>query len=132
MDHGIEADEERLECGKSEKGLVLCQIARQDDNYFSIRISDDGRGINLDRLRSKAAENNIYTQTELESLNKDEIINLIFADKISTKDSADTLSGRGVGMPAFKAACQKLGGKVEITTKEGLGTTFIITLPLAN
>jgi len=129
MDHGLETEEERLKCGKPEKGLVECEIARLDDGWFSIRISDDGKGINLSGLRAKAIENHLYTAEELDQMTENEIADLVFADRLSTKNTSDTLSGRGVGMPAFREACLKLNGKIEIITKEKQGTAFVITLP---
>lgn len=129
MDHGIETDEERLVCGKPERGSIFCQINHVDDRYFSLSISDDGRGINLYKLKEKALNNKLFSPDELESMSDQEIANLIFLDNMSTKDSATGISGRGMGMPAFKSACLALDGNIEITTQEGQGTTFLITLP---
>jgi two-component system chemotaxis sensor kinase CheA len=132
MDHGIETDEERLERGKSERGLVECHVSRLDDGWFSIRISDDGRGIDLKKLKEKAVANNLYTAQELKEMSQSELHNLIFADHLSTKSSADALSGRGVGMSAVKEACLKLGGKIEIASEENKGTAFLMTLPTSD
>ena len=130
MDHGIETDEERLENGKSEIGLVECQISKIDKNHFSICISDDGRGIDINKVKDKAIKNCLKTPEELENMSSSEICNLIFADHLSTKESADTLSGRGMGMSAVLEACESLGGKIKITTEENKGTSFKIELPL--
>lgn len=132
MDHGIETDEERLEYGKTENGLVECQISMIDEAHFSLRISDDGRGIDLEKVKKKSFENHLYSEDELNRLAENEIANLIFVDHLSTKDSPDALSGRGMGMSAFQEACFAMGGKVEITTEEYKGTTFLITLPYNN
>jgi len=132
MDHGIEADEERLECGKTENGLVECQISLIDDGQFTLRISDDGRGIDLEKVKKKSIENHLHSADELNRMSKNEIANLIFVDHFSTKDSPDALSGRGIGMSAFQSACFAMGGKVEIATEENKGTAFLITLPYYN
>lgn len=129
MDHGIETDEERLEFGKSEKGLVECQISRLDDRWLTICLSDDGRGLDLNKIKNKAIENHLFTVDQMNQMKKSEICNLIFSDHFSTKDCADTLSGRGVGMSAFQKACTDLGGKIEIKTEEQKGTAFLVTLP---
>lgn len=129
MDHGLESDEERLESGKSERGLVECQISKQDDGWFTLRISDDGRGIDLEKLKEKAAETKVYPQEELEQMSESELCSLIFADRLSTKDTADSLSGRGMGMSAVQEACLRLGGKLAITTARNQGTSFCFTLP---
>lgn len=132
IDHGIETDEERLECGKDERGLVACRISRLDDGWFTLCISDDGRGIDLEKIKSKAIENSLSTAEKLNQMTRNELCNFIFADHFSTKDHADTLSGRGVGMSAFREACRDLGGNVEIATEERKGTSFLIKLPYHN
>lgn len=129
MDHALEADEERLEFGKSERGLVECRIAEVDHEWFTISISDDGRGIDLEKLKSKAISNHLYTAEEIDRMADTEIVNLVFSDHLSTKDASDSLSGRGMGMSAVCEACLKLGGKIEITTEQGQGSTFVFTLP---
>ena len=129
MDHALETGEERLESNKSEQGHIQCRIAKADDEWFTISISDDGRGIDLEKLKSKAINDHLYTAEEISRMADDEIVNLVFSDHLSTKDASDSLSGRGMGMSAVREACLKLGGKIEITTGQGQGTTFIITLP---
>jgi len=132
MDHGIETDEERLEYGKAEMGLVKCQISLIDDRQFSICISDDGRGIDLEKIKKKSIANHLKSSDELNRMSKSEVANLIFTDHLSTKDCPDALSGRGMGMSAIRKACLDLGGKVEIATDENIGTAFLITLPYYN
>lgn len=130
MDHGLESDEERLELGKSERGLVECQVSRLDGGRFTLRISDDGRGIDLEKLKEKAAEKQIHTGEELEQMSESELCHLIFADRLSTKSAADSLSGRGIGMSAVRDACLKLDGKLEVTTTRNQGTAFSFTMPV--
>ncbi|MFT9056475.1 MAG: ATP-binding protein [Ethanoligenens sp.] len=129
MDHGIETDEERLMRGKEERGLVECRISRLNNQWFTLCISDDGQGIDFHKIKDKALTNGLCTVDELKTMTKDEISAFIFADHFSTKEQVDTLSGRGVGMSAFREACRSLGGEVSITTEEGKGTSFLIQLP---
>jgi len=132
MDHGIETDEERLESGKAEMGLVKCHISLTDDRQFTICISDDGRGIDLEKIKEKSIEKHLISADELNRMSISEVANLIFIDHLSTKDCPDALSGRGMGMSAFRKACLDMGGKVEIATDENIGTSFLITLPYYN
>lgn len=129
IDHGIEPEEERLACGKEERGFVECKISRSGDQWFTLCISDDGQGINLDKIKRSAVENRICTAEELSRMTNTEISNLIFADHLSTKERANAISGRGMGMSAFQEACKALGGTVEISTQEKKGTSFLIKLP---
>ncbi|MFT8889214.1 MAG: ATP-binding protein [Ethanoligenens sp.] len=129
MDHGIETDEERLMRGKEERGLVECRISRLNNQWFTLCISDDGQGIDFHKIKDKALANGLCTVDELKTMTKDEISAFIFADHFSTKEQVDTLSGRGVGMSAFREACRSLGGEVSVTTEEGKGTSFLIQLP---
>jgi two-component system, chemotaxis family, sensor kinase CheA len=129
MDHGIETDEQRLELGKSEQGIVECRITRIDDDWFTLRISDDGRGIDLDKIKEKTLASGLMTAQALEKLAPKELCDLIFVDHLSTKDRADALSGRGLGMSAVLEACKNIGGRIEIETEKNKGTTFVITLP---
>ncbi|MGC4020264.1 MAG: ATP-binding protein [Muricomes sp.] len=129
MDHGIETDEERLTCGKEERGLLECRISKVDDKWFTLTISDDGRGLNINKIKEKALKSNLYTAEALEKMSKSELCNLIFADHFSTKTCADSLSGRGLGMAVFQKACMDLGGTLEILTEENKGTSFLFRLP---
>ena len=129
MDHGIETDEERLSCGKDERGLVECRISRLDAQWFTLTISDDGRGLDLNKIKEKALQNGLYTSEVLEKMSKNEICNLIFADHFSTKACTDSLSGRGLGMAAIQKACISLGGTLEVLTEENKGTSFLFRLP---
>ena len=129
MDHGIETDEERVEQNKPEQGVVECRITHGTGNEFTLRISDDGRGLDLDKIKEKAIANGLKTADELEKLPHKALCSLIFADHLSTKDRADTLSGRGLGLSAVLETCQKLGGRIEVETECKKGTVFVITLP---
>ena len=128
MDHGLETDEERLEGGKTDAGLVQCRVENKGD-CFTLCISDDGRGIDIDRVREKAIAGNLRTVEELNVMSESEIVRLILLDGLSTNDSANALSGRGMGMPALVEACEALCGTLAITTAKNRGTCFLITLP---
>ena len=129
MDHGIEADEERMESGKTQAGLVQCDVSGTDDGRFTLCIRDDGRGIDLDKVREKALKCGLRTQQELNAMTEREICGLILLDGLSTSESVSVLSGRGAGMPACLKACEELGGTLEIETAWNRGTSFLMTLP---
>jgi len=128
IDHGLETTEERIRLGKNPKGLLKIVAFYAGANVF-IQVQDDGRGLNLKRIRQKATERGIISETE--KLNDNEIINLIFEPGFSTHDKATEYSGRGVGMDVVKQKLKELRGSIEITTEEGLGTAFTLRLPLS-
>jgi signal transduction histidine kinase/CheY-specific phosphatase CheX/DNA-binding ferritin-like protein (Dps family) len=128
IEHGIENEEERLMAGKTPFGEISCNI---DDvgNFFEIRISDDGRGIDLGEVYYKAISKEIVTEEMAEKMSEEEMLNLIFEPNFSTKSYAETLSGRGVGMAAVKAEVEKIGGKIRVSSVMDFGTTVKILLP---
>jgi two-component system chemotaxis sensor kinase CheA len=128
LDHGLETTEERRRLGKDQKGLLKIVAFYAGANVF-IQIQDDGRGLNLARIKEKAIEKGLISSTA--SLSDKEIINLIFEPGFSTHDEATEYSGRGVGMDVVKERLKDLRGSIEITTEEGLGTAFTLRLPLS-
>jgi two-component system chemotaxis sensor kinase CheA len=128
IDHGLETTEERRKLGKTEKGLLKIVAFYSGANVF-IQIQDDGRGLNLKRIREKAISRGLIESSA--ALSDKEIINLIFEPGFSTHDSATEYSGRGVGMDVVKQKLKELRGSIEITTEEGLGTAFTLRLPLS-
>lgn len=126
IDHAIDEPEVRAQFGKLPKGYITVQTEKDGDN-FTITISDDGNGIDTDILRIKLAER--IDQRELDAKNDEELIQHIFDDNISTKDSVSELSGRGVGMSAVKSEVEKLGGKVLVKSQLGKGTQLYMTMP---
>lgn len=124
VDHGIETMEERFEKDKDEIGTISCSIYEEDENLHII-IADDGRGINIEKLKQKAESLGIDTS----SMGRKELLDLIFEDKLSTADKISTISGRGVGMSVVKDELLQLNGKVNITTQEEKGTTFEFVIP---
>jgi two-component system chemotaxis sensor kinase CheA len=127
MDHGLEKPEDRLAAGKPEYGTVTLKAFHQGSNIH-LELSDDGRGINADRIYSKAVEKGVIAAGA--SLSREEILNLIFAPGFSTAEKVTAVSGRGVGMDVVRRNIEKLRGKVEIDTEVGKGTVFRIKLPL--
>lgn len=125
IDHGIELPETRLEKGKDETGTISCSFEQNEQNLHII-IADDGAGIDKEKIVQKLKEKNI----DPNGLSDNQLFNYILDDNFSTKDSISDISGRGVGMAAVKNECEKLGGKINITSSQGLGTTFEFIVPL--
>ncbi|NBJ15362.1 MAG: chemotaxis protein CheA [Dehalobacter sp. 4CP] len=127
VDHGIEAPEERLTVGKSGVGTITLD-AYHEGNHIAIIVSDDGSGLNIDKIYKKALEKGLVS--EREGLSESDIANLIFLPGFSTADQVTDISGRGVGMDVVKKAITNLGGIIDIKTSKGVGTSMIIRLPL--
>ncbi|MGL4875856.1 MAG: chemotaxis protein CheW [Clostridium sp.] len=125
IDHGIESKEDRAQKGKDKIGTIKLQ-AYQEGTKALIKVTDDGAGINVDKVRKKAERIGIST----DGMSEQDIKNLIFAQGFSTNEVVTDISGRGVGMDVVKTKIASLGGTVELTSEEGLGSTFIIRLPL--
>jgi two-component system chemotaxis sensor kinase CheA len=129
MDHGLETPEERLAAGKPRTGtLVLAAV--HEGNSIIISIKDDGRGIDTERVGRKAIEKGLISEEQLAAMSQREMFDLIFLPGFSTKDKASDLSGRGVGMDVVKTNIKKLNGLIEIKSEKGLGSEFILRLPL--
>ncbi|MGF7535564.1 chemotaxis protein CheA [Bacillus mexicanus] len=129
LDHGVEMPEVRKERGKSEQGTILLK-AYHRGNEAVIEIKDDGNGINVEKIKQKILKENSLTEKEIELLTEDQIIQYIFSSGMSTAEKITNLSGRGVGLDVVKTKIESLGGSVRVETKEGVGTTFVIVLPL--
>ena len=127
IDHGIEDPEERKKIGKRPSGKIVISCKELNDDRVEISIEDDGGGINVSRVAAKAIENGIITHEKKDSMKQEEIIDLIFLPNFSQKQDVDELSGRGVGMDIVRKNIEDLGGKVIIKSKEGQGTTFVLT-----
>ncbi|HEV8512539.1 MAG TPA: chemotaxis protein CheA [Cyclobacteriaceae bacterium] len=126
--HGIEQPEERLKLGKPKDGVITLS-AKSETDAVLIEISDDGKGLNYDRIKSKAIAKNLITAEEAEKLSKDELSMLIFEAGFSTMDQVTAISGRGVGMDVVKKTLDSIGGTVRIASEEGKGTVIQLTLP---
>lgn len=128
-DHGLETKEERKAAGKTSKGQIRLE-AYQDGNNVIIEVSDDGKGIDVNRIKEKALKNGAITQDELATMTEQEIIQLIFRPSFSTAEVVSDLSGRGVGLDVVKSKISTLGGSVEVRSEFGKGSTFLVKLPL--
>ncbi len=126
-DHGIENPDDRLAVGKPPEGVIHVS-ADQRGGRIVIEISDDGRGINRDKVMKKAIEKKLVAPDAV--LSNEEIDNLIFLPGFSTADTVSNISGRGVGMDVVRQNIQSLGGRVHIQSRPGQGSSFILTLPL--
>ena len=129
IDHGIEAGQGRVEVGKPLAGTIALN-AFQKGNHVMIEVEDDGRGIDLSRLTEKAISLGKLTRSEAEEMSRDEALALIFLPGLSTRESADDVSGRGVGMDIVKTNISKLGGVIDVHSETGIGTKMTITLPI--
>ena len=127
VDHGIENAEERIAAGKIPEG-TLTLSAEQRSGRIRIRIGDDGKGIDCERVLAKAIEKGLVAPEA--QLSREEIENLIFAPGFSTAQTVSNVSGRGVGMDVVRQNVKDLGGRITIETEPGKGTSFILTLPL--
>ena len=127
LGHGLESPQERLAAGKPESGRIAISL-RQEGNEIALVVSDDGAGLDLDQLRKKAIEKGVLTRDQQAS--EAELAQLIFVSGLSTADKLTQLSGRGVGMDVVRSEIASIGGRVEIASTRGRGTTFTVYLPL--
>jgi chemotaxis protein histidine kinase CheA/CheY-like chemotaxis protein len=127
--HGIETPEERIKAGKSPEGTIQIQAFHQG-NQTVIVVSDDGAGIDAERVRRKAIEKGLISRAEANTLNELQLYDFLFHPGFSTKDKADDFSGRGVGMDVVLTNLQNMRGSVSTDSVRGKGTTFTIRLPL--
>ena len=128
-DHGIESAAERIAAGKSQKGTIRLS-ACHEGGHIIIEIADDGRGLDVARIRAKAIEQGLLSEAEMESKSEAEICNLIFTAGFSTASRITSISGRGVGMDVVRANMEQIGGTVELKSAHGSGTAFTIKIPL--
>ncbi|HKQ10378.1 MAG TPA: chemotaxis protein CheA, partial [Rhizomicrobium sp.] len=127
IDHGIEKPERRLAAGKPAQAVVRLSAAHRGGRVV-IEISDDGAGIDRDKVRALAVSRGLIASGD--SLTPEEIDNLIFEPGLSTADKVTDLSGRGVGMDVVRRSVQALGGRITVTSTPGAGTLFALSLPL--
>ncbi|MEF2506565.1 chemotaxis protein CheA [Vibrio mimicus] len=130
IDHGVEMPEVRLAKGKPETGVITLKAFHQGGSII-VEISDDGAGIDCDKLWRKAVEKGVLEpQTQRSDLTDKQIINLIFAPGFSTAEQVSDISGRGVGMDVVRRNIEELGGQIEVESELGHGSRFTISLPL--
>ncbi|MFH1453994.1 MAG: chemotaxis protein CheA [Armatimonadota bacterium] len=130
VNHGIEPPNERITRGKSAAGHVKL-VAKKEGNFILIELSDDGAGINIDKVKEKAVKMNIITEDEAKAMDDQEAIMLITSAGFSTAEEVTETSGRGVGMSTVKTKVEAFGGSLNIYTEQGKGTKFILKLPVS-
>ncbi len=129
VDHGIEKPEVRQSHGKSPEGMLLLR-AYHEGGQVNIEITDDGGGINTERVAQTAVKRGVVTQEQISRMSERELLNLIFMPGFSTAEKVTNVSGRGVGMDVVKTNIEKIGGTIDIQTNLGKGTTFKLKVPL--
>jgi len=130
IDHGIESPADRAARGKPSTARIQIRAARQGDQVL-LEISDDGGGIDLERVREVAKARGIATEEDLRSMSETDIIDLVFAAGFSTAAKVTELSGRGVGMDAVRTAVERIGGRVSVESRAGHGTNVRFSLPFS-
>ena len=124
LDHGIEPAAERAACGKPREGCLSVAV-RGDEQFITIELSDDGRGVDFEKVRAKARA------LGLPHANDAQLVETLFNEGFTTSDQATELSGRGMGMSALREAARSLGGVVSLTSKPGQGTTLRVRFPVS-
>lgn len=129
VDHGLEGVEARRDAGKTPSGTITID-ARREKDHVRIAVIDDGRGIDLDGVRRRAIEAGVLHADLADDLPPNEIAALVFRAGLSTAEEVSKVSGRGVGMDAVKATIEAMGGRVELDSQSGLGTTTALYVPI--
>jgi two-component system, chemotaxis family, sensor kinase CheA len=129
VDHGIELPENRIKAGKDRAGRLILR-AFHEGGQVNIEITDDGAGLNADRIRKKAVERAVITSEQAARMTEREVFNLIFLPGFSTAEKVTNVSGRGVGMDVVKTNVEKIGGTVDVQSTLGRGTTVRVKIPL--
>ncbi len=128
-DHGLELPQDRIAAGKPEVGTVTLS-AFHEGGHIIIEIADDGRGLNIERIKQKALDNGVVTPAGLDALSEQQIMQFIFAAGFSTAEKVTAVSGRGVGMDVVRTNIEKMGGTIELFSELGKGSKFAIKIPL--
>ncbi len=128
LDHGLEAADVRAAANKPVKGRVAV-ACRQEDGRLTFEVSDDGAGIDLDRVRAKALTAGLATEDELDVMTDDALHDLIFSPGLSTAKAVTDVSGRGVGMDVIRSTMRELNGDATITSRRGEGSTLTLWVP---
>jgi two-component system chemotaxis sensor kinase CheA len=129
VDHGIETPEQRAAAGKPEEGRLFLR-AFHEGGQVNIEVTDDGAGIDLERVRARAVERNLLSAEQAARMGEREVATLIFLPGFSTAAAVTNISGRGVGMDVVKTSVEKIGGTVDLQPRPGQGTTLRIRIPL--
>ncbi|MCG3210444.1 MAG: Sensor histidine kinase RcsC [Anaerolineae bacterium] len=131
IDHGIETPDIRRKANKPEQGQIIVTVSQLDAGKVEIIISDDGAGINLEKLKAAALQQGCITVSEAAAMNPQETMHLIFRSAVSTSAIITDMSGRGLGMAIVREKIEQLGGKINVASAQQLGTSFQILLPVA-
>ncbi len=129
IDHGIETPEERIKAGKTEEGTIKLSAFQEGDRII-ISIEDDGKGIDVDKVKKKAIDKGLITPEQAENMQDKEAFELLFMPGFSTADQVSEVSGRGVGMDVVASTIHNLRGSIEVESEKGKGSKFIMKLPL--
>ncbi|MFH1772617.1 MAG: chemotaxis protein CheA [Candidatus Omnitrophota bacterium] len=129
VDHGIEMPDERARLGKPIEGTISIKISREK-GHIVIEISDDGKGIDFTKIIRAAASKGLIPSEEASNVDVRKVLDVLSLPGFSTKETTDTISGRGVGMDAVRSKLDAIGGSVDLESQLGKGTKFILTLPL--
>ena len=129
MDHGIESSEKRIAAGKPARAILKIGARQDESGYVQFIISDDGRGISAERLKSAALKEGAITSEEAAAMTDSDAIELMYRSSVSTSETVTEISGRGLGMAIVRERIHELGGRVLLETELGRGTTFILQLP---
>lgn len=129
LDHGLETPEERLSAGKPERGIIRLSAYHQS-GMLSVVVEDDGRGVDIERLRRKLVERKLVTEEMAANLSEAELMEFLFLPSFSTKEQVTEISGRGVGLDVVHDVVQEMRGMVRATSQLGVGTRFQLQLPL--
>ncbi len=129
VDHGIETPAERIAAGKNPRGTVVLS-ARHEQGRIILTVEDDGKGLDVDKLKRSAVQKGIITETDATIMDNEKAIDLIFASGVSTAKAVSDISGRGVGMDIVRNNIERLNGTILVETHKGTGSVFTISLPL--
>src|SRR5262249_15043415 len=122
-DHGLESRPDRIAARKPEKGIIRLS-AYHEGRHIIIGVADDGRGLDIGRIRQKALANGLVTEAELEKMSEQQIQKFIFAPGFSTAQQITSVSGRGVGMDVVRSNIDQIGGTIDVHSVEGKGLNF--------
>jgi two-component system, chemotaxis family, sensor kinase CheA len=128
-DHGIELPEERRRAGKPETGVIRL-AAHHEGGHIIIKVSDDGRGLDLERIKNKILANGLAREGDLAQMSEQQIYQFVFRAGFSTAEKVTSVSGRGVGMDVVRTNIEKIGGSIELTSSPGQGSTITVKIPL--
>ncbi len=128
-DHGLEMADERRLAGKPERGMIRLS-ARQEGGYILVEVADDGRGLDIERIKAKVVAKGLASSDEIEKMSEAQIQKFIFVPGFSTAESVTSVSGRGIGMDVVRANIDQIGGTIDVKAGRGSGTRFLIKIPL--